>query len=57
MKMLVQVNIFLALLFTSLMANAGTPIPSTPEIGMGSAALGLGLVAGFVAIISERRGK
>ena len=58
MKTLTQASLFLSLTFASLLANAGIlPDAPVPEIGMGSAALGFGLLAGFVALIVEKRRK
>jgi len=55
MKKLIQASLFLSLALSSLAANAGiTPVP---EIGVGSAGLGLGLLAGLVALLVEKRRK
>lgn len=56
MKTLIQVSLFLSLFLTSFLANAGQ-FPSAPEIGLGSAVLGFGLLAGLVALIAEKRRK
>ncbi|TAK62446.1 hypothetical protein [Methylobacter sp.] len=59
MKTLIQTTLFLSLALTSLFANAQTAPDrvSAPEIGIDSAVLGIGLLTGLVALISERRRK
>lgn len=53
MKTLIQTTIFLSLALLSLSANAQV----VPEIGADSAALGIGMLTGLIALISERRRK
>ncbi len=59
MKTLIQTTLFLSLALASFFANAGmnpgTAPNAAPEIGIGSAALGIGLLVGLVALVSERR--
>lgn len=43
--------------FTSAFAHAAVIPTATPEIDTGSAAIGLGLVAGVAALLAERRRK
>lgn len=54
MKTLFQTMVFLSLAIVSLSANAGAV---APEIGFDSSALGVGLLMGLIAIISEHRRK
>jgi hypothetical protein len=56
MKTLIKTSLFLSLAISSHFANADVAIVA-PEIGIDSAALGIGLLTGFVALISERRRK
>lgn len=56
MKKFIQTALFLSLALTSVFANAGT-VAAVPEIGIGSAGLGIGLLTGFIALILERRRK
>lgn len=55
MKTFIQTALFLSLALTSVFANAVSVV--APEIGIDSAALGIGLMMGVVALISERRRK
>lgn len=55
MKTLLKTTLFLSLALSSVFANAVAVV--VPEIGIDSAALGIGLLTGLVALISERRRK
>ena len=57
MKKIKNLGLAVSLVLIGLQQAVAAPVLGTPEISASSAVLGLGLMAGLVAFISERRRK